>query len=104
MNLTAGLLSDDSAAHISEEVSGAARAAPIAILTSVALVGGMGWILIIATSFAITSVPRLLETELALPFGQVLLDVLGKRGMLAMWSFVILAQVRWDCSLGIVPG
>ncbi len=87
---------DDSAAHISEEVSGAARAAPIAILVSCAAVGGMGWILIIAVSFATVSVPALLETELALPMGQLLLDVLGKRGMLAVWSFVIIAQV---CSL-----
>ena len=84
---------DDSAAHISEEVSGAARAAPIAILVSCAAVGGLGWILIIAASFATVSVSALLETELALPMGQLLLDVLGKRGMLAVWSFVIIAQV-----------
>ncbi|KAI9069374.1 amino acid transporter [Trametes sanguinea] len=82
----------DSAAHISEEVAGAARAAPIAILVSVAVVGGMGWILLIAASFATVSVPRLLQTDLALPMGQLLLDVLGKRGMLAIWSFTIIAQ------------
>ncbi|KAL7279659.1 hypothetical protein ACG7TL_006066 [Trametes sanguinea] len=82
----------DSAAHISEEVAGAARAAPIAILVSVAAVGGMGWILLIAASFATVSVPRLLGTDLALPMGQLLLDVLGKRGMLAIWSFTIIAQ------------
>ena len=35
----------------------------------------------------------MLETNLALPMGQLLLDVLGKRGMLAVWSFVIIAQV-----------
>ena len=53
----------------------------------------MGWILLIATSFATVSVPGLLETKLALPMGQLLLDVLGKRGMLAIWSFTIIAQV-----------
>ncbi|KAI0824004.1 amino acid transporter [Trametes gibbosa] len=82
----------DSAAHISEEVTDAARAAPIAILVSVAAVGSMGWILIVAASFATVSVPALLETDLALPMGQLLLDVLGKRGMLAVWSFTIVAQ------------
>ena len=84
---------DDSAAHISEEVTGAARAAPIAILVSVAAVSGMGWILIIAASFATTSVPELLGTDLELPMGQLLLDVLGKHGMLAIWGLIIGAQV-----------
>ncbi|EIW52380.1 amino acid transporter [Trametes versicolor FP-101664 SS1] len=91
----------DSAAHISEEVAGAARAAPIAILTSVAAVGGMGWLLIIAVSFATVSVPALLETDLALPMGQVLLDVLGKRGMLAIWSFTIIAQFLCGAAQGV---
>ncbi|RDX46596.1 hypothetical protein OH76DRAFT_1443121 [Lentinus brumalis] len=91
----------DSAAHISEEVSGAARAAPIAILVSCAAVGGMGWLLIIAVSFATVSVPALLETELALPMGQLLLDVLGKRGMLAVWSFVIIAQFLCGAAQGV---
>ncbi|KAI0351389.1 amino acid transporter [Trametes cingulata] len=91
----------DSAAHISEEVSGAARAAPIAILTSVAAVGGMGWILIITVSFTTLSVPALLETDLALPMGQLLLDVLGKRGMLAVWSFTIIAQFLCGAAQGV---
>ncbi|KAH9890370.1 amino acid transporter [Cubamyces lactineus] len=82
----------DSAAHISEEVSGAARVAPIAILVSVAAVAIMGWILNIAASFATASVPALLSTDLALPMGQLFLDVVGKRGMLAIWSFIIIAQ------------
>lgn len=49
-----------------------------------------------------TSIPDLLESELALPMGQVFLDVLGKSGMLAIWSFIIVVQVRlliallWD--------
>lgn len=84
---------DDSAAHISEEVRNAARVAPFAILTSVALVGSMGWILLIAASFATTSVPALFETDVALPFGQLLLDVLGKKGMLTIWSLTLIAQV-----------
>ena len=40
------------------------------------------------------SVPALLESELALPMGQLFLDVLGKKGMLAVWSLIIVVQVR----------
>ena len=84
---------DDSAAHISEETSGAARAAPLAIMVSVAAVGSLGWILSIAASFATLSVPALLETKLALPMGQLLLDVVGKRGMLTFWCLTLIVQV-----------
>ncbi|KAI0629994.1 amino acid transporter [Trametes polyzona] len=82
----------DSAAHISEEVAAAARVAPIAILVSVTAVEILGWLHLIAVSFATVSVPALLGTDLALPMSQLYLDVLGKRGMLAMWSFTIVAQ------------
>ncbi|EMD39635.1 hypothetical protein CERSUDRAFT_46371 [Gelatoporia subvermispora B] len=92
---------DDSAAHISEEVAGAARAAPIAILVSCAAVGGLGWLLLIAASFATVSVPSLLETELALPMGQLLLDVVGKKGMMAIWSFTIIAQFLCGAAQGV---
>lgn len=82
----------DSAAHISEEIAGAAKAAPIAILVGVGATAGFGWLLLIATSFVITSVSDLLATELPLPMGQVFLNVLGKRGMLALWSLIIVVQ------------
>jgi hypothetical protein len=39
---------DDSAAHIAEETSNAARAAPVAILTSVVFTSLFGWIFLIA--------------------------------------------------------
>lgn len=42
------------------------------------------------------SVPALLETELALPMGQLFLDVLGKKGMLTVWSLIIVVQVRFS--------
>lgn len=87
------LAPDDSAAHISEETSGAATAAPTAILLSVASVGCIGWIQNIAVSFSISSVPDLLSSPLALPMGQLYLDVIGKKGMLAIWSVTIAIQV-----------
>lgn len=82
----------DSAAHVSEEVSGAARAAPLAILFGVAATAGLGWILLIAASFATVSVADLLTTNLPLPMGQLFLNTLGKRGMLTIWSFITVVQ------------
>jgi len=86
---------DDSAAHISEEVAGAASSAPIAILVGVAGTAGLGWLLLVTTSFVIPSVEDLLATTLPLAMGQVFLDVLGKQGMLAIWSLIIVVQVLW---------
>lgn len=53
----------------------------------------IGWLVLIAASYALVSVPKLLESSLALPMAQLLLDVLGKRGMLALWSFITVVQV-----------
>ncbi|ETW84091.1 amino acid transporter [Heterobasidion irregulare TC 32-1] len=79
----------DSAAHVSEEVAGASRAAPIAIMVGVVATQSLGWLLFIAASFATKSVTDLLNSDLPLPMGQLFLDTLGKRGMLTIWSFII---------------
>ena len=93
--------SDDSAAHISEETAGAARAAPIAILVGVGATASLGWLLFIAASFATASVPALLDSALPLPMGQLFLDVLGKRGMLAIWSLIIVVQYVTGAAQGV---
>jgi hypothetical protein len=85
---------DDSAAHVSEEVTGAARAAPIAIMIAVGGTQFFGWLIYIAASFATTSVPGIMQTTLPLPMGQLFLNALGKRGMLAIWGCIIVVQVR----------
>jgi len=91
----------DSAAHISEETAGAGRAAPIAILVSVGTTASLGWILLVATSFVIPSITGLLGTDLPLPMAQVFLDVLGKRGMLAIWSLIIVVQFVTGAAQGV---
>ncbi|KAJ3743201.1 amino acid/polyamine transporter I [Lentinula detonsa] len=91
----------DSAAHISEEVAGAARAAPIAILVGVCATAGLGWILLIVVSFVTPSVSNLLSSNLPLPMGQVFLDVLGKKGMLAIWSLIIVVQYVTGAAQGV---
>ncbi|KAH0836847.1 amino acid/polyamine transporter I [Lanmaoa asiatica] len=94
-------VSDDSAAHISEEVAGAQRSAPIAIVLGVASTEILGWLLLIAASFATKSVSSLLTTNLPLPMGQLFLDVLGKRGMLAVWSCITVVQFVTGAAQGV---
>ncbi|KAI0268159.1 amino acid transporter [Gloeopeniophorella convolvens] len=91
----------DSAAHVSEEVAGASRAAPIAIMVGVGATQLLGWLLYIAASFATSSVPDLLSSDLPLPMGQLFLDILGKRGMLAIWSFIIVVQFVTGAAQGV---
>ncbi|KAG7091468.1 hypothetical protein E1B28_010498 [Marasmius oreades] len=91
----------DSAAHISEEVAGAARVAPIAILVGVSATASLGWLLLIAVSFVIPSINDVLASDLPLPMGQVLLDVLGKPGMLAIWPFIIIVQYVSGAAQGV---
>lgn len=83
----------DSAAHISEETNNAAYTAPVAIIAAVASTAIVGWLLLIAASFATASIPDLLGTTLPLPMGQLFLNTLGKRGMLTIWSFITVVQV-----------
>jgi len=91
----------DSAAHVSEEVTGAARAAPIAILLAVGGTQLFGWLVYIAASFATASVPDLLTSTLPLPMGQLFFDVVGKHGMLAIWSCIIVVQFATGAAQGV---
>ncbi|KAG1742376.1 amino acid transporter [Suillus paluster] len=91
----------DSAAHIAEETAGAARAAPIAILVGVAGTEILGWLYYIAASYATTSVPDILQTKLALPLGQVFLNVLGKKGALTLWCSITVLQYLCGCSQAV---
>ncbi|KAJ3557265.1 hypothetical protein NP233_g11789 [Leucocoprinus birnbaumii] len=86
------ILADDATAHVSEEVSSAARTAPIAILSGVLATETLGFFLLIAASFASTDIDHIVGSNLALPMGQVYLDTLGKRGMLAVWSLCVIVQ------------
>jgi amino acid permease (GABA permease) len=91
----------DSAAHVSEEVTGAAQAAPIAIMVAVGGTQLFGWLTYIAASFATASVPDLLTTTLPLPMGQLFFNVVGKHGMLAIWSCIIVVQFATGAAQGV---
>ena len=92
---------DDSAAHLSEETTGAARVAPIAIVTAVSTASLLGWFLYIAISFATASVPAILATDFPIPAGQLYLNVLGKHGMLAIWSILIVVLYASGAAQGV---
>ncbi|PWN49138.1 amino acid transporter [Violaceomyces palustris] len=82
----------DCASHIAEETSNASKSGAIAIISAVAGTAGFGWILSIVTSFVIDDPSKVLESPLSLPAAQVFYDVLGKRGMLALWSVIAWVQ------------
>jgi amino acid transporter len=84
----------DSAVHVAEETKNAAKTAPLAIMSAVFGTSFMGFALAIVTSFAISDVEATATTALAVPMAQVLYDHLGKKGMLALWSFIIVVQVN----------
>jgi len=58
----------------------------------------LGWLMYIAISFATYSVPDVLRSKLALPIGDVFLNVLGKKGTLALWWSIAILQFLCGCS------
>jgi amino acid transporter len=86
-NLSFDFLSaSDSAAHIAEEVSNAAWVAPIAIVSAVTSTWLIGFFILIAASFTILDVGAILGSDLPLPMAQIYYNLLGKQGMLIIWS------------------
>lgn len=85
----------DATAHISEEVSRAAIAAPVAIFTAVISTGILGFFLNIAFIFASGDViTGSVDTWIGgLAFAQILLDRSTRVGFLIMWPFI--CSVAW---------
>lgn len=53
----------------------------------------LGWLMYIAVSFVTYSVPDVLQSQFALTLGEVFLNVLGKKGALALWWSIAVLQV-----------
>ncbi|KAI5120886.1 hypothetical protein M0805_002986 [Coniferiporia weirii] len=81
----------DGAAHLSEEVKNAAVAAPVAIVSAVVVTAILGFFVNVVICYGIRDFNSL-PGPTGLVFSQVLWDNLGKRGALALWSFVIIVQ------------
>ncbi|KAH8116138.1 amino acid/polyamine transporter I [Phellopilus nigrolimitatus] len=81
----------DGAAHLSEEVKNAAIAAPVAIISAVSITSILGFFVNVVVCYGIRDFGAL-PGPTGLVFSQILWDNLGKRGALALWSFVIIVQ------------
>ncbi|KAK7472490.1 hypothetical protein VKT23_000605 [Stygiomarasmius scandens] len=81
----------DSSVHISEEARNARTAVPFAIMTTTILGCLFGFSTILAVTF---NMGNDLASVVGNPFGQpmaaILLNSLGKRGLLAFWAFIII--------------
>jgi len=82
---------------MSEEISSAARAAPLAIFGGVLGTEILGLLLLIGASFASSDITRIVNTDLSMPMGQLYLDTFGKKGMLAVWSICVIIEVDLIC-------
>ncbi|KAN0064838.1 polyamine transporter tpo5 [Thecaphora frezii] len=80
----------DATAHISEEVSRAAIAAPVAIIVAVGGTGAIGWVLNIVMVLVSGDVHEQDSTVWpgGLAFAQILYQRAGKVGFLVIWPFV----------------
>lgn len=85
----------DATAHISEEISKAAIAAPVAIFTAVISTGVMGFFLNIAFVFASGDIAAGGTTEWigGLAFAQILYNRAGRVAFLILWPFI--CSVAW---------
>ncbi|KAF8999307.1 amino acid/polyamine transporter I [Cyathus striatus] len=81
----------DSGVHISEEVKNASVNVPRTIIVSTALGCVLGWALNIALAFNMgPDTAAILSDPVGQPMVTILLNSFGKRGALAVWSFIIL--------------
>ncbi|EPQ52255.1 APC amino acid permease [Gloeophyllum trabeum ATCC 11539] len=82
----------DAAAHLSEEVKNAAVATPAAIVSAgLFLTSIFGFFVNVSLCYGVRDLSTL-PGPTQLVFAQILWDNLGKRGALALWSFVIILQ------------
>ena len=83
----------DAPFHVSEECSNANTAAPTAIVMTSGLGGILGWFLVLVIAYTITDVYSVLNSAVDQPMGSFLLQVLGKKTGLGIFSLVILCCI-----------
>ncbi|KAL1727004.1 amino acid permease-domain-containing protein [Schizophyllum commune] len=92
------ICSFDSAVHISEEATNAARAVPMAIVGACAVGGVVGFAINIALAFCMgTDIEALYDAEQ--PLAAILLPAFGQKGTLAFWAFVVAVQYMMGSSM-----
>ena len=83
----------DAPFHVSEECSNANIAAPTAIVMTSGLGGLLGWFLVLVIAYTITDITAVLNSDIGQPMGSFLLQVLGQKTGLAIFSLIILSCI-----------
>lgn len=81
----------DAPFHLSEECSNANIASPRAIIMTSSLGGILGWFVILVIGYTVTDVGAVVGSNLGQPMGSYLLQVLGQKGGLGVFSIVIIS-------------
>ncbi|VDC02845.1 unnamed protein product [Peniophora sp. CBMAI 1063] len=83
----------DVSVHVSEEARNAKIVVPWALVCCTVLSAVLGWALNVVITFNMgTDLAVILDNPYGQPMATILLNAFGKRGALAIWSFVIIAQ------------
>ncbi|KAI2621317.1 amino acid/polyamine transporter I [Xylaria nigripes] len=87
----------DASAHLSEETRKAAWSAPIGVVSSVGFSSIFGLLVLLAFLFSIQDLEATLAPKHGQPVLQILLDVFGEDGALALFTLIIVCV--WHCGL-----
>ncbi|EPE02660.1 apc amino acid permease [Ophiostoma piceae UAMH 11346] len=87
----------DASAHLSEETRNASWSAPIGVVSSVGFSAIFGFFVLMAFLFSIQDFSATLSSQYSQPVLQILIDVFGEKGALAVFSFIMICV--WHCGL-----
>ncbi|ESK88339.1 gaba permease [Moniliophthora roreri MCA 2997] len=90
----------DCSVHISEEARNANVAIPWAIMSSTTLACVLGWIINIALAFTMgKDLGNILSNPIGQPLATIILGALGRKGTIALWTFIIIAQFQMGTNI-----
>lgn len=81
----------DAPFHLSEECSNANIASPRAIIMTSSLGGILGWFVVLVIGYTVTDTSAVVGSDVGQPMGSYLLQVLGQKGGLGVFSLVIVS-------------
>jgi len=87
----------DASAHLSEETKNASWSSPLGVLMSVSCSAVFGFFLILCLLFSIQDFEGTVSSTVGQPVLQILLDVFGENGAIALFTLVIVCV--WHCGL-----
>ncbi|KAL0954677.1 hypothetical protein HGRIS_003626 [Hohenbuehelia grisea] len=90
----------DSSVHISEEARNANTAVPWACISATGFGCILGWAINVAMAFNMgTDLVDIVSNPIGQPMATILFNSFGKRGTLAIWSFIIMVQFMMGTSI-----